>query len=295
MQAPLTDSEGNVRCRVAAICIKTVARPVTLDCAEFGRASSAVNMRARVMSFPNGTAAEHRRYSFCDLIGASESMQHVYEIIERVADSPSTIIIRGESGTGKELVARAIVQMGPRREKPFVRVNCAALPESLIEAELFGHEKGAFTGAHAPRAGHIEEADGGTLFLDEISCLDLSLQSKLLRVLQERTVQRIGGKTARRIDFRLITASNDDLEEMTRAGRFREDLYYRINVVPILVPALREREGDLPLLLDHFLRVYCDASHVPLKRVEPDVIEILEEHSWPGNVRELENIVQRRC
>jgi transcriptional regulator with PAS, ATPase and Fis domain len=230
-------------------------RPVTLDRAGLAVLFTAVIMRARVMSFPNGTAAEHRRYSFCDLIGASESMQHVYDIIERVADSPSTIIIRGESGTGKELVAHAIVQTGSRRDKPFVRVNCAALPESLIEAELFGHEKGAFTGTHAFGAGHIEAADGGTLFLDEISSLDLALQSKLLRVLQERSVQRIGGKTARRIDFRLITATNDDLEEMVRAGRFREDLYYRINVVPISVPALRDRDGDLPLLVDHFLSV----------------------------------------
>jgi transcriptional regulator with PAS, ATPase and Fis domain len=238
-------------------------------------------------------APEPRRSTFHELIGACEPMQRVYELVERLADSSSTVIIRGESGTGKELVARAIVQAGPRRDKPFIRVNCAALPESLIEAELFGHEKGSFTGAHASRAGHIEAADGGTLFLDEISSLDLSLQSKLLRVLQDRAVQRIGGKVARRIDFRLITATNDDLEEMVHAGRFREDLYYRINVVPILVPPLREREGDLPLLLDHFLRLYSDQSNTPPKRVDPEVIEILEEHNWPGNVRELENVIQR--
>jgi two-component system response regulator PilR (NtrC family) len=233
------------------------------------------------------------KYSFCELVGASESMRHVYNAIQRVADSSSTVVIRGESGTGKELVARAIVACGPRCDRPFISVNCAALPESLIEAELFGHEKGAFTGAHEARPGHIEAAHGGTLFLDEISALGLSLESKLLRVLEEHTVQRIGARTTKKIDFRLITASNDDLEEMVRAGRFREDLYYRIHVVPIFLPPLREREGDIALLADHFVRFYCAAEKLPLKRLEPEVVEILEEYPWPGNVRELENLMQR--
>jgi transcriptional regulator with PAS, ATPase and Fis domain len=167
------------------------------------------------------------------------------------------------------------------------------VPETLMESELFGYEKGAFTGADSAKPGLIEEANGGTVFLDEITTLNFSLQSKLLRVLQERTVQRLGGRGAKKIDFRLITATNDDLEDCVRKGRFREDLYFRINVVPIFVPPLREREGDVALLVDHFLRVYCAAAKKPVKTLKPDVLEILEDYGWPGNVRELENIVQR--
>jgi DNA-binding NtrC family response regulator len=233
------------------------------------------------------------KYSYCDLIGGSEPMQRVYDAIQRVTDSSTTVLIRGESGTGKELVARAIVTTGPRAEKPFISVNCAALPEHLIEAELFGHEKGAFTDAHTARPGQIELAHTGTLFLDEIGTLGLALQSKLLRVLEDRSVQRVGGKTAKKIDFRLITATNENLEELAKTGRFREDLYYRIHVVPIFLPPLRERHGDIPLLVDHFLRIYCAANGMAMKRVEPDVIEILEHYHWPGNVRELENLIQR--
>ncbi|MDP9267506.1 MAG: sigma-54 dependent transcriptional regulator [Acidobacteriota bacterium] len=233
------------------------------------------------------------KYSLGELIGGSEPMRRVYDAITRLAESPTTIIIRGESGTGKELVARALVQFSSRSEKPYISVNCAALPENLIEAELFGHEKGAFTGAHAARAGHIELAHGGTLFLDEIGSLAHALQSKLLRVLEERTVQRLGGKTPKKVDFRLVTATNDNLEEMVRAGRFREDLYYRIHVVPIFLPPLRERPGDIALLVDHFLRIYCAANKLPLKNVEPGVMDVLEDYPWPGNVRELENVVQR--
>jgi DNA-binding NtrC family response regulator len=234
-----------------------------------------------------------QRESFCELIGGSEPMRRVYDAIKRVADSTSTVLIRGESGTGKELVAKAIVALGPRAQKPFVSINCAALPENLIETELFGHEKGAFTDARTARAGHIELANTGTLLLDEIATLGLALQSKLLRVLEDRVVTRIGGQTARKIDFRLIAATNEDLEEKVRAGRFREDLYYRINVVPIALPALRDRPGDVPLLVDHFLRFYCGSNHVPLKRLAPEVMQILEEDAWPGNVRELENLMQR--
>lgn len=233
------------------------------------------------------------RTSFCDLIGGSDQMRLVYDAIYRIADSNATVLIRGESGTGKELVARAIVMTGNRQEKPFISVNCAALPETLIEAELFGHEKGSFTGAHESRPGHIEQAHGGTLFLDEIGTLGLALQSKLLRVLEQRTVQRIGAKTSKKIDFRLITATNEELEEAVRAGRFREDLYYRINVVPIFLPPLRERVGDIVLLVDHFLHLYCGANNVPLKEMDPEALEILEDYPWPGNVRELENLIQR--
>jgi two-component system response regulator PilR (NtrC family) len=231
--------------------------------------------------------------SFAEIIGGSEPMLRMYEAIKRVADSNSTVLLRGESGSGKELVARAIVSLGPRSEKPFVSINCAALPENLIETELFGHERGAFTDAKEARPGHIELAHSGTLFLDEIATLGLSLQSKLLRVLEDRAVTRIGGKTAKKIDFRLLAATNEDLEQMVEEGRFREDLYYRINVVPIMVPPLRERKSDLPLLVDHFLRIYCRENRKPLKQVESEVLAVMEDYDWPGNVRELENVVQR--
>jgi DNA-binding NtrC family response regulator len=231
--------------------------------------------------------------AFCGLIGGCEPMQLVYQAIRAVADSNTTVVLRGESGTGKELIASAIVQTGNRRDKPYICLNCSAIPESLIESELFGHEKGAFTGADTAKSGLIESAHGGTLFLDEITTLDHSLQSKLLRVLQERTVQRIGGRSTKKIDFRLIAATNDDLEQLVQQGRFREDLYYRINVVPIFVPPLRDRHSDLPILVDHFLRVYCAANNKPLKQLESDALEIMEDYSWPGNVRELENVIQR--
>ena len=230
---------------------------------------------------------------FCGLIGGSEAMQRVYQAVRSVADSNTTVVVRGESGTGKELIAAAIVQSGARRSKPYVCLNCSAIPESLIESELFGHEKGAFTGADTAKAGLIESAHGGTLFMDEITTLDHSLQSKLLRVLQEHSVQRIGGRSPKKIDFRLIAATNDDLEELVKQGRFREDLYYRINVVPIFVPPLRERDGDVALLVDHFLRVYCTANNKPPRQVQPEALEIMEDYAWPGNVRELENVVQR--
>jgi two-component system response regulator PilR (NtrC family) len=220
-------------------------------------------------------------------------MQRVYQAIQAVADSNATVLVRGESGTGKELVAQAIVQCGDRKDNPFICLNCAAIPENLIESELFGHEKGAFTGAETSKAGFIEMAHTGTLFLDEITTLDPNLQAKLLRVLQEHVTQRVGGRSVKKIDFRLIAATNDDLEDMVSKGQFREDLFYRINVVPIFIPPLREREGDLPLLLDHFLRVYCAANKKPLKQLQPEVVGILEDYAWPGNVRELENIVQR--
>jgi DNA-binding NtrC family response regulator len=233
------------------------------------------------------------RSKFQDLVGASEAMRRVYDAISQVADSRINVIVRGESGTGKELVARAIVALSSRRNKPFISLNCAALPENLIESELFGHEKGAFTGASETKPGQIELADGGTLFLDEIATLTLPLQTKLLRVLEDRQVQRLGGRQARKIDFRLICATNEPLEEMVRSGKFREDLYYRIHVVPIQLPPLRERTGDIALLGDYFLRVHLLANGLEQKRLTPDALAALEEHSWPGNVRELENLIQR--
>jgi len=231
--------------------------------------------------------------AFYGLIGSSAAMQKVYQAIEAVAHTNASVVLRGESGVGKELIANAIVQCSDRADKPFVALNCSALPETLMESELFGYERGAFTGADTAKPGLMELAHTGTVFLDEITTLNPSLQSKLLRVLQERSVQRLGGRSAKKIDFRLICATNDDLEDCVHKGRFREDLYFRINVVPIFVPPLREREGDLAILLDHFLRIYCASAKKPLKSLKPDVLEILEDYSWPGNVRELENIVQR--
>lgn len=230
---------------------------------------------------------------FQDFVGSSEPMRHVYDAIRQVAGSNVNVLIRGESGTGKELAARAIVALSSRSEKPFIRLNCAALPESLIESELFGSERGAFTGAAEARPGQIELADGGTLFLDEIATLAVDLQTKLLRVLEDRQVQRLGGRTYRKIDFRLICATHEPLEEMVRAGRFREDLYYRVNVVPIQLPALREREGDIPLLCRHFLEVHCAANGKGVMYLTEEALAAFEEHTWPGNVRELENLIQR--
>jgi DNA-binding NtrC family response regulator len=253
----------------------------------------AIEKRALELEGRRVVEQAERRSALFSLIGASAAMQKLYQTIQAVADSNTTVVLRGESGTGKELIAQAVVQASDRVVQPYICLNCSALPESLIESELFGYEKGAFTGADAARAGLFESAHNGTLFLDEITTLNPGLQSKLLRVLQERTVQRLGGRSAKKIDFRLICATNDDLEDLVRKGRFREDLYYRINVVPIVVPALRERDGDLPILVDHFLRMYCTAAKRPLKNINPDVLEILEEYPWPGNVRELENLVQR--
>jgi transcriptional regulator with PAS, ATPase and Fis domain len=230
---------------------------------------------------------------FQDFIGASEPMRLVYDAIQQVARSSINVLIRGESGTGKELAARAIVALSNRSKKPYIRLNCAALPENLIESELFGSERGAFTGATESRPGQIELADGGTLFLDEIATLTAPLQTKLLRVLEDHQVQRLGGRTQRKIDFRLICATNEPLEEMVRTGRFREDLYYRIHVIPIDLPPLRERSGDIPLLCDFFLQMHCVANGITVKRISSDALSIFEEHTWPGNVRELENLIQR--
>jgi len=234
-----------------------------------------------------------RKKALGDLIGATDSMRHVFDAIKRMARATSNVIIRGESGVGKELVARALHEQSPRRSRAFVCVNCAALPEALMESELFGYEKGAFTGAAGTKEGRIELAHRGTLFLDEIGTLTPAVQSKLLRVLEERALTRLGGKKPVRVDFRLISATNVDLEEMVRQDRFREDLYYRIQVVPIFVPALRERVEDIPILAEYFVSVYCAANGLPAKRIADDAMQALKRYRWPGNVRELENAIQR--
>jgi DNA-binding NtrC family response regulator len=234
-----------------------------------------------------------RKNALGDLIGATDSMRHLFDSIKRVARAATNVVIRGESGVGKELVARALHDQSPRRGRAFISVNCAALPEGLMEAELFGYERGAFTGAVAAKEGRVELAHGGTLFLDEIATLTPALQSKLLRVLEERALIRLGGKKSIKVDFRLICATNEDLEEMVRQDRFREDLYYRIHVVPIFVPALRERVEDIPVLAEYFVSVYCAANSLAAKPIADDAMQALKRYSWPGNVRELENAIQR--
>ncbi|MBI3652558.1 MAG: sigma 54-interacting transcriptional regulator [Acidobacteria bacterium] len=233
------------------------------------------------------------KYDFSNIIGNSGPMRQVYESVAQVAHTNTTVLIRGESGTGKELIAHAIHYNSLRAKKPFIKVSCAALPETLIEAELFGYEKGAFTGAHARKKGRFEMAEGGTLFLDEIGDVNLSTQVKLLRVLQEREFERLGGLETIKVNVRLIAATNKDLEQAIAEGTFREDLYYRLNVFTIFVPPLRERKPDVLLLADHFLQKYSVEHGKNIKRLSTPAIDMLSSYHWPGNVRELENCMER--
>ena len=233
-----------------------------------------------------------KRYSRHNIIGQSKVMHEVFQLIDRVAPSKATALLLGESGTGKELVARAVHHAGPRVTEPFIKINCAALPENLLESELLGHEKGAFTGATSFKKGRFELADGGTLFLDEIGELPLNLQAKLLRVLQERNFERLGGTKTISVDVRIIAATNINLEEAVARGRFRADLYYRLNVVPIMLPPLRDRVEDIPLLLDFFLRESNERNGKQMK-LSRDAVEFLKSYPWPGNVREMQNLVER--
>ncbi|MFH1708726.1 MAG: nif-specific transcriptional activator NifA [Planctomycetota bacterium] len=228
-----------------------------------------------------------------NIIGNSQVMQQVYDLIAQVSKSETTVLIRGESGTGKELVAHAVRYNSLRAGKPFIKVNCAALPETVIESELFGHEKGAFTGAIAARKGRFELAHSGTLFLDEIGDLSAATQIKLLRVLQEREFERVGGTQTIKVDVRLIAATNRNLEELIARGTFRQDLYYRLNIFPIHLPPLRERKSDILLLTDHFVEKYSKANHKNVRRISTPAIDMLMAYHWPGNVRELENCIER--
>ena len=226
------------------------------------------------------------------IVGASDALRDVLEIAHRVADSDASVLLLGESGTGKDVIAREIHRSSSRIRKPLVAVNCSAIPEGLLESELFGHEKGAFTGAVRQKLGKFETADGGTVFLDEIGDLSEALQAKLLRFLQDHIVQRVGGSKDIQVDVRVIAATNKDLEAEIAAGRFREDLYFRLNVVSIMLPPLRDRDGDIPLLIDHFLRIHAPSGGKP-KRMSPSAVRVAMNYEWPGNVRELENAVQR--
>jgi two-component system, NtrC family, response regulator HydG len=231
--------------------------------------------------------------SFEGLIGVSPPMQKVYDLIQRVAPSDVNVLVQGETGTGKELVARAIHNLSHRKDTIFLPINCGALPETILESELFGHEKGAFTGAEKQKFGLVEQSDGGTLFLDEIEEMSSALQVKLLRAIQEREVLRVGGDRPIKVDFRLIATANADLKELMEAGSFRQDLYYRINSVVVDLPPLRDRRADVSLLARHFVERFSRRSHVEPKGFEPEVMMVLRAHGWPGNVRELENVIER--
>lgn len=233
------------------------------------------------------------KYRFNNIIGKSKRMQEVYRIMEKVAPTDSTVIIYGESGTGKELVARAIHYNSPRKDKPFISVDCGALSESLLESELFGHIRGSFTDAVVTKPGLFEVANGGTFFLDEVSNISLSIQAKLLRVLQEREFRPVGGTSWKKVDLRLIAATNKDLKKMIQEGAFREDLFYRLNIVPIFLPPLRERREDIPLLVSHFLEKFNRERGRNIKGVSPEAMQLLVNYPWPGNVRELENVIER--
>jgi Nif-specific regulatory protein len=238
-------------------------------------------------------AAQQRARTNTSLIGSSSAMQSVIEMVHQVAPSEATVLIRGESGTGKELIAQAIHSESARKDGPFIAVNCGSIPEQLVESELFGHVRGAFTGAAMNRVGRFEAANGGTLFLDEIGELSLASQVKLLRALQSRVIDRVGESRGRPIDVRVVAATNADLERMIQDGRFREDLYYRLNVFPIYLPALRDRKADITLLTDHFLERYAKEHNRDVKRVSTPAIELMTAYHWPGNVRELENCIAR--
>ena len=228
-----------------------------------------------------------------DLIGRSSAMQQLFDMLALVAESQATVLIQGESGTGKELVAKTIHRLSTRRDQPFVVVDCGSLPETLLESELFGHMKGSFTGAASNKRGLFEEADGGTIFLDEIADTTATFQAKLLRVLQEGEIKRVGGNQPIRIDVRVVSATNKDLSELVKVKAFRQDLYYRLAVLPIYLPSLRERPDDIPLLVEHFVAASCKRHHQPVRHVSEDVMQALSEAAWPGNVRELQHYIER--
>ena len=227
------------------------------------------------------------------LVGHSAEMHLIFSVIERVADTPSTVLITGESGTGKELVAKALHEQSSRKNEPFIKINCAAIPKTLMESELFGYEKGAFTGATSSKPGRFELADSGTLFLDEIGEIPVEMQVKLLRAIQESEFERVGGLKTIKVNVRLITATNRDLEQEIQRGNFREDLYYRLNVVPLQIPPLRKRTGDIPLLVTHIIKKFNERLKKTISGIADDALAALEAHTWPGNIRELENVLER--
>ena len=287
----LITAHGTVDSAVAAIkagAFDYITKP--FDQAEFKQVIDKA-AKTRALAQKNVLSKESRHA--IRLIGNSPAIQEVIRIIEKVADTPSTVLITGESGTGKELVAHALHNLSSRRSGPFIKINCAAIPKDLMESELFGYEKGAFTGAVTSKPGRFELADGGTLLLDEIAEIPIEMQVKLLRVLQESEFERVGGVKTIKVDVRLIAATNRNLEKEIQEGRFREDLYYRLNVVPINLPALRERREDIPLLADAFRQRFNRRLGKSVDRIHPDALAALQAYAWPGNVRELENVMER--
>jgi DNA-binding NtrC family response regulator len=233
------------------------------------------------------------QFNYGEIIGKSKPMQEVYQTLEKVAPTDSSVLIYGESGTGKELIARAIHKLSPRKDKPFIRVNCGALVETLLESELFGHEKGAFTGAMKRKKGRFELAHQGSIFLDEIGDISAAMQLKLLRVLQEKEFERVGSEETIQVDVRVMAATNKNLSELVQQGKFREDLYYRLHIIPIYLPPLRERNEDIPLLVNHFLKKLTNELNKPLKKISDSAMDKLLSYHWPGNIRELENVIER--
>lgn len=252
-------------------------------------------LRSRNLEVENRTLKKElvKEYSFQNMVGNSQAMHVVYDMVRRVSQTPTNVLITGESGTGKEVVAKAIHYNGPLKDRPFVTVNCGAIPENLMESEMFGHKKGSFTGAVVDKAGLFEVADGGTLFLDEVGELPMSIQVKLLRAIQERVIRRVGATDDMKVEVRIIAATNRNLEDMVQKGTFRQDLYYRLNVINIKTPSLRERREDVPILAAHFLKKYNDRLNKNIGGISQEAMEILKKYDYPGNVRELENMIER--
>jgi DNA-binding NtrC family response regulator len=294
---PVIMLTGVVDLQLAITCLKNGAYDYLTKPPEWEEleqvVARAIEKRGLVSQVSQLQGELRRVYGIESIVGKHPLMREVFELIGRVAPRHVSVLVEGPSGTGKELVARAIHHHGGTEGRPFVTLNCAAIPDGLIEAELFGHERGAFTDAKAARAGVFEQADGGTLFLDEVGDLSLPNQAKVLRVLQEREVARLGGGKPRRVDVRFIAATNRDLTRLVEEGRFREDLFYRIHVVPIRLPPLRERASDIPLLLGHFMTRTAALEHLSPKQIDADALRKLQSYGWPGNVRELENLVER--
>lgn len=269
-----------------------ITKPFKIDEVRINIANA---LRSKNLEVENRTLKKelNKEYSFQNLVGNSEAQHRIYEMIRRVSQTPTNVLVTGESGTGKEMVAKAIHFNGPLKDRPFVTVNCGAIPESLMESEMFGHKKGSFTGAIGDKSGLFEVADGGTLFLDEVGELPLSIQVKLLRAIQERVIRRVGATEDTKVEVRIIAATNRDLEDMVKTGAFRQDLFYRLNVINIKTPSLRERPEDIPALANHFLKKYNDRLGKTVGGISAEAMELLKKYDYPGNVRELENIIER--
>lgn len=269
-----------------------ITKPFKIDEVRLNIANA---LRAQNLEVENRTLKKElvKEYSFQNMVGNSETMHRIFDLIKRVSQAPTNVLVTGESGTGKEVVAKAIHYNGPLKDKPFVTINCGAIPENLMESEMFGHKKGSFTGAITDKTGLFEVADSGTLFLDEVGELPLTIQVKLLRAIQERVIRRVGATEDIKVDVRIIAATNRDLEQMVKEGTFRQDLFYRLNVINIKTPSLRERKDDIPLLAQHFLRKYNERLNKNVGAISVEAMEALKGYEYPGNVRELENIIER--